>query len=182
VSHDMQQTQGMTEVETIEAPETPEIDRRRGVRWYHVAVLGIAVLVAAAGIEFFVSQSGERDDATGAHTAAQRELVSQRAATTRAKNRLATERDQAKATLADVQQLTSALHEFTDLAAQEIDSVNTAHQLAVSNTDAIDEYNAAVDQGNALLTLIEAKGQEIQTLADTLRKDTQAQTAAFTRP
>ena len=73
-----------------DAPTGPT--KRGRVRWYHVAVLGLAVLLCAAAVGFSVMQSSERDDATHDRHVAQAELTDQRATTARAATRLATER------------------------------------------------------------------------------------------
>ena len=59
IQHDVQ----LPEPEVAPAPTAPT---RKKVRWYHVAVLGVAVLVCAAAVGFSVSQSSDRDDATRA--------------------------------------------------------------------------------------------------------------------
>ena len=160
-----------------DAPTGPT--KRGRVRWYHVAVLGLAVLLCAAAVGFSVMQSSERDDATHDRHVAQAELTDQRATTARAATRLATERRVSKAALADVAQLTTSLHQFTDLMAQEVGEVHAAYSLAVSNPDAVAEYNAHIDRANNLVDQLRAKGDEIQRQADALRNDSKAQTASI---
>jgi hypothetical protein len=172
------ETQDVIDESTVDGDATVT---RRGVRWYHVVVLGVAVLVCAAGVGFFVSQSSDRDDATNARKAAQAALTTQRASTNQSRTDLATDRSQAKTALATVAPLTTALHELSDLSNQEIDVVNQIHQTLVSNPYAVDQYNALADQGNALITQLSAKGQEVETLAEQLRQDSQFHTAAFVR-
>jgi len=154
---------------------------RRTVRWYHVVGLAIAVLVCAAGAGFFVAQSSDRDDATNQRKAAQVALAAQRVAANHSRDRLSTDRKDAKTALDSVAQLTTALHELTDFSSQETDVMNQAHQLSVSNPDAVDQYNALVDRGNALIDEMNAQTQEIETLANQLRQQAQAQPAAFVR-
>ena len=131
----------ITDVTPIPAPvtddDTVEITppKRGTVRWYHVAVLGVAVLVCAAAVGFSVSASSSRDDATKQREAAQTQLRTQRDSTDQARTKLLTERDQTKATLDDIALLTTSLHELSDLSAQEVDTVAAAHQLAVTNPD-----------------------------------------------
>ena len=147
------------------------------VRWYHVAVLGVAVLVFAAALGFSFSQSSERDDATTQRQHARGQLATQRDATEHARSELTTEQHKTKATLDQIAPLTTSIHEYADLSAQEIDSVAAAHQIAIDTPDAVDEYNAEVDRGNALLSLVEAKGQAIAQQVEALRAEAQAQLA-----
>ena len=150
---------------------------KRRVRWYHVVVLGVAVLVFAAALGFSFSQSSERDDATAQRKDARAQLATQRDATDHARTSLTTEQHETKAVLDQIGPLTTAIHEYSDLSAQEIDSIAKAHQIAVDTPDAVDEYNAEVDRGNALLSLVEAKGQEIRQQVEALRSEAQAQLA-----
>jgi len=152
--------------------------REKKVRWYHVVVLGAAVLVFAAALGFSFSQSSERDDATAHRRHAQEQLATQRDATAHARTHLATDRKQTRATLDLIGPLTTSMHEYSDLSSQEIDSIAKAHQIAIDTPDAVDEYNAEVDRGNALLSLVEAKGQEILQQVEALRTQAQAQLAA----
>lgn len=155
---------------------------RRHVRWYHVVVLGIAVLACAAAVGFFVTQTSDRDDAIHERHRADASLQAQKIVTGQARDRLASTRNEAKTSLAAVEQLTTSFHELSDLSAQEIASVNASHELAVNNPDAVDEYNAEVDHGNALLTQIEAKSADIERQADELRNRVDAQLAAAVSP
>ena len=148
------------------------------LRWYHVAVLGVAVMVCAVAVGFSVSESSSRDEATEQREAAQAQLRAQRDSTDEARTKLLTERDETKATLEDIAVLTTSIHEFSDLAAQEVDTVAAAHQLAVTNPDAVDEYNAQVQRAAELLTQMEAKVEAIVAQADALRDETEAQLAA----
>jgi hypothetical protein len=151
---------------------------RRRVRWYHVAVLGVAVLACAAAVGFFVSQTTDLDVEIHERKRADASLQAQQIATGQARDRLTHTREEATTSLAALEQLTTSFHELTDLSAQEIASVNASHQLAVNNPDAVDEYNAEVDHGNALLTQIEAKAADVQRQADELRSRVDAQLAA----
>jgi hypothetical protein len=161
----------------IETQE-PESSSRTRVRWYHVLTLGLAVLVCAAAVGFAVSQSSDRDDATSARESAQAALTEQRESTARARELLAGERKETKATLAQIDEMTAALHEINDLAAQELDAVNAAYQSGVTNPDDVDAYNAQVARSNALLDVMQAKGEEVVRLEQQLRHDAEAQTAA----
>ncbi len=183
----------MTDIEIHDDPKTPEPDAdpettvpiepkpRKRVRWYHVVTLGLAVLVCAAAIGFSVSQSSDRDDATSTHEAARAALVEQRAGAKHAREQLTRERDETKVTLGMVEQVTSKLHELTDLANAEMDAVNAAHQIAVTNADDVDGYNAQVDRGNALLPVMQAKSDEIIRMVEDFRRSAEAQTAAIVR-
>ncbi len=162
--------------ETVET--TPS--KRGKVHWYHVAILGVAVLVCAAAVGFSTSESSSRDDATTQREAAQAQLRTQRDDTDAARTGLLTERDDTKATLEDIAQLTTLMHEFSDLSAQEVDTVAAAHQLAVTSPDAVDEYNAQVQRADELLTQMDAKAQAIIAAADALRDETKAQLAVAT--
>ena len=168
----------LTEPIDGESTPTPAPTKRGRVRWYHVVVLGIAVLVCAAAVGFFVSQSSDKDDATTERKAADAALADQRGDTQRARDQLADDKEGAETALAKVEQLTTAFRELTDLSAQEIASIHAAHELAVNNPDAVDEYNAEVARGNALIDQAEAKAAEIQRQADALRDEVQAQTVA----
>jgi chromosome segregation ATPase len=150
---------------------------RNRVRWYHIIVLGVAVLVFAAALGFSFSQSSERDDEAARGQDAQEQLATQRDATTHARTELATARQKTKATLDLIGPLTTTIHEYTDLAAQEIDSVAAAHQIAIDTPDEVDNYNAEVDRGNALLSLIEAKRTQLEQQVEALRAQAQAQLA-----
>ena len=168
----------MTEnIEHTEITASVSPPERGRVRWYHVVVLGVAVLVCAAAVGFFVSQSSERDDATAQRRQARAQLATQRDSTTRARTRLLKERDETKAALDQVGTLTTSLHEFFDLVSQEVDTLTTAHQLAMNSPDAIDEYNAQVQHAKALLLQMQTKAEQIQQQAEALRRDTQAQLA-----
>ena len=166
--------------EGLRIPE-PEVPTKKKVRWYHVMTLGVAVLVCAAAVGFSVSQSSDHDDATKAREAAQTALVSQRADTKHARERLAGDRAEAKDALDKLAQVTTKLHELTDLAAQEIDAVNAAHRIGTTTPDDVDAYNEQIRRANALLPVMEAKAEEIQTLADQFRQDAEAQLAAVVR-
>ena len=154
-----------------------ETTEHRGVRWYHAAVLGVAVLASAAAIGFSTSQSSDRDDATSARRTAQAKLASQRSDTTGAHTDLDTTRTETKATLAEVEKVTTSLHELSDLSAQEVDSLAAAHQLAIDSPDDVDGFNAQVDHATDLLTQMDAKSQEIQQFADEVRNRATAQFA-----
>jgi hypothetical protein len=142
---------------------------RRRVRWYHVVVLGVAVLVCAAAIGFFVSQSSDREDATTARHAAESALAEQRDETSGARHDLVTDKAEIKDALGDVEQLTTSVHELTDLTAQEVDSLVALNQLAVSSPSAADQINAQMHHSADLLTQMEAKAQSVLDQANALR-------------
>ena len=176
-------TTGQTDItgETDEdRVETGTAGKRGKLRWYHVAVLGVAVFVCAVAVGFSVSESSSRDEATEQREAAQTRLRAQRDDTDDARVELLTERDETKATLEDIAVLTTSIHELSDLAAQEADTVAAAHQLAVTSPDAVDEYNAQVQRASDLLTQMEAKVLAIAAQADALRDETEAQLASAT--
>jgi hypothetical protein len=159
---------------------TAPVTKRRPVRWFHIAILGMAVLVAAAAVGFFTSQSSDRDDATAKREDAQSALAAQRDSTDHAKTTLASERTAMQATTADVQTITTSLHEFSDLVAQHVDAAANAHAIALRLPDSVDEFNAAVDHANAVLIQVEAKAEAIQQQIDALRDETKGQFAAAT--
>ena len=115
--------------EELRLPE-PEVPTKKKVRWYHVVTLGVAVLVCAAGVGFWVSQSSDRDDATKAREAAQSALVSQRADTKHAREQLADDRIEAKDALDKLAQVTTKLHELTDPAARTLTVPKTSSPIS----------------------------------------------------
>jgi hypothetical protein len=153
---------------------------RRRVRWYHVVVLGVAVLACAAAIGFFTSQTSARDDATANRKAAQSALADQRGDTKRARARLASERADTKATLADIDTVTTSMHELTDLTGQEVDTLATVNQLAITSPEAVDEINAQLARAGLLLEQMQAKALEVIDQAEQLEQRTDAQFAVAT--
>ena len=185
--------------DTIDSMQTPEpfpgplpepepvddtaetVPTKRGkVRWYHVAVLGVAVLACAATVGFSTSESSSRDDATAVREQAQRRLAVQRDDTDDARTDLATTRVETKASLEQVAQLTTLLHEFSDLASQEVDTVAAAHQLSVSNPDAVDEYNEQIRRSIELVDQMQTKAEAIIAAAEALQDRADAQLAVAT--
>jgi hypothetical protein len=156
----------------------PVAPKRHRVRWYHVVVLGVAVLLCAAAIGFSTNQASDRDDESALRTDARAQLVDQRRATLRATTHLATERTEMKATLTEVEPLTTSLHEYSDLVAQHVDAVAAAHSIAMRLPDSVDEWNEAVDRANGLLTQMQAKAETILQQIDALRDRAQGQFAA----
>jgi flagellar basal body-associated protein FliL len=163
---------------TEPAPIEPEPPKRKRARWYHVVVLGVAVLVCAAAVGFFVSQSSDRDDAAAKRTDAQDRLADQRGDTDAANARLESERTDMQAGLAKVEAITTSLHEFSDLASQHVDDVAAAQAVALRLPDSVDEFNAAIDRANASLTQIHAKSDAILQQVEAFRDETEAQYAA----
>jgi hypothetical protein len=165
------------EATTAELAPTP---KKRRVRWFHIVVLGIAVLACAAGVGFFVNQSSEHDDATAQREHAQAQLASQRRATDVARTDLAKDRADTKAALTDVAAVTTSLHEFSDLLAQHVDAVAQARSIAAGLPGSVDDFNAAVDRANALLTQIQQKSDAIDQQVKSIRDKFDAQLAAST--
>ena len=162
-------------------PTTEPTSQRRGVRWYHVVVLGITVLVCAAAVGFFVNQTSERDDATSKREDAQAQLAAQRSDTGLARTNLTTERSDTKTALDDVAAITTSLHEFSDLVAQHVDAVAAAHAVALRLPASVDEFNAAVTHANDTLEQVRAKAQAIQQQVDSIRGKVDAQLAVARR-
>jgi hypothetical protein len=158
----------------------PEAPRRlvRPVRWYHVAVLALAVLVCSAAVGFAVTQSSDRDDATAARTKARTVLATQRRATASSAADLAATHDDTKAALDGVGPVTTSLHELTDLVVSEVDTLANSYQAALAAD--VNQYNSFVGQGNDLLHQIQAKRELLEQQIDVLRQETEAQFAAAT--
>jgi hypothetical protein len=165
--------------ETVTEPASPPKPAKRGrVRWYHVLVLGVAVLACAAAVGFSTSQSSDRDEATAARRDAQEAVADQRADTSRAKEQLASERETTKATLADVDTITTSVHELTDLTGQEVDTLASVNQLAITSPDAFDEINAQLARAGLLLEQMHTKALAIEEQAKELERRGDAQFAA----
>jgi hypothetical protein len=156
------------------------VTARKRVRWYHVAVLGVAVLACAGAVGFTSSQSSDRDDATADRRAAQSQLASQRGETRRARDVLVSERDDTRDVLASAEQITGSLRELNDLSAQEIAALTQLHQIAVNSPDDIDGFNAQYDRAYELGIQVYAKATSIEDQIDNLRQSTDAQFAAIT--
>ena len=123
----------------VAAEARPSVDASAGIT---SLVLGVAVLACAAAVGFSTSQSSDRDDAT----AARRERAGGGGRPARrhahAAEQLASEREETKATLADIDTITTSVHELTDLTGQEVDTLASINQLAIASPDAVDEINA----------------------------------------
>jgi len=176
-------TETTESAESVEIPDTLETvpaRSRKRVRWYHVAVLGVAVLACAAAVGFASSQSSDRDDATSQRRAMQHQLARQRDTTASARDDLARERKDTKTVLTTAEQINNSLRELNDLSAQDIAALNQLHQIAVNSPDAVDDFNAQYDRADALGIQVYAKATSIQDQIDNLRQSTDAQFAATT--
>ena len=157
------------------APSEPAPPKRKRVRWYHVVVLGVAVLVCATAVGFFTNQSSERDDATAQRTSAQARLADQRDDTDAASATLESERTDMKRALAKVEAVTTSLHEYSDLVSQHVDEVAQSHAIALRLPDSVDEFNAAVDRANGSIAQMQAKADAILQQIESFRDETEAQ-------
>ena len=177
---ELMETAGADETVT-EREELPALIMHRRVRWYHIVVLGMAVLTCAATVGFFTSQSSERDDASAHHRATEAAVTEQRGDTARAEHRLSTDRAQTKATLAEIDEVTTSVHELTDLTRQEVDTLAAFNQLAITSPDATDEINAQLARAGDLFEQMRAKALAIHEQAEQLERRTHEQFAAALR-
>ncbi len=91
---------------------------------------------------------------------------------------LASEREETKATLADIDTITTSVHELTDLTGQEVDTLASINQLAITSPDAVDEINAQLARAGLLLEQMHTKALAILAQAEELERRTDAQFAA----
>lgn len=147
------------------------------IRPAQVIALAVAGALLFGSVVFVFVATADRNDAADSRQQAVQKLHEQRAATQDAEDQLTAARSARQATITQIGGIIASTQGLADIWNQGIDAARTTQSIGSSENPSVGDYNAAIENGNALADQIDAATQVVRDKIQSISRDLARQVA-----